>query len=59
VGDTRIGGIEVIEVDGGMCENVNISDVTLHNTRPAIVLDDVTGANLTHISAVGDIVHCG
>ena len=35
--DTRITGIGIMEVDGGICENVNINDITMHNIMGAAI----------------------
>jgi len=35
--DTRIGGLEVLEVDGGGCENIIISNVTMNNIKGAAI----------------------
>ena len=35
--DTRISGIGVMEVDGGICENININNITMHNIMGAAI----------------------
>ncbi len=35
--DTRISGIDIIEVDGGLCENVTVSNIVMDNVKGAAI----------------------